>query len=117
MQNFYEDAKTEKPEKSKAGLTGWLKSKFLGKAQSISPVDTKFLEDLQDIKKIGRYEITGKLGRGSMGIVYQGRDPYIKRDVSIKVSRPAADVVGEVADHYRERFFLEESAAGLSNSG
>ncbi|MFC1892030.1 serine/threonine-protein kinase, partial [Thermodesulfobacteriota bacterium] len=94
------------------GLTRWLKVKFLGKAKKEGPVDTQFLADLVDTKTIGRYEVTGKLGQGSMGVVYQGKDPYINRNVSIKVSRPSADVVGEKADKYRERFFLEAQSAG-----
>ena len=47
-----------------------------------------------------------------MGVVYLGRDPYIKRNVGIKISRPAADVGKEKADKYRERFFIEAQSAG-----
>ena len=36
------------------------------------------------ITKAGRYQIVGELGRGSMGIVYQGFDPIIGRTVAIK---------------------------------
>ena len=38
-----------------------------------------------DFDKIGKYQVTGKLGQGSFGVVYQGRDDYLKRDVAIKV--------------------------------
>ena len=34
---------------------------------------------------IGRYEVIHELGRGGMAIVYLARDPYIKRQVAIKV--------------------------------
>jgi serine/threonine-protein kinase len=34
---------------------------------------------------IGRYDITGELGKGGMAIAYKARDPYMKRDVVIKV--------------------------------
>jgi len=95
------------------GLTGWLRTKVLGKDKELSPVDTQFLEDLSDLNTVGRYEIVGKLGQGSVGVVYQGTDPYIKRDVSIKIARPSRNVVGEKADRYRERFFLEAQSAGM----
>ncbi len=93
-------------------MAAWLKHKIKGKEKLDGPVDTKFLADLSGIKTVGRYEIMEKLGQGSMGVVYLGRDPYINRNVSIKVSRPAGKVVGKKADKYRERFFLEAQWAG-----
>jgi serine/threonine-protein kinase len=109
-----EREKTDQEEsKTKLGLTSWLKFKLLGKDdKQESPVDTQFLADLSDIKTVGRYEIMAKIGQGSMGVVYLGRDPYINRHVGIKISRPAADVTGEKADKYREQFFLEAQSAG-----
>jgi len=98
--------------RKKHGLTSWLKLKFLGKDREASPVDSQFLADLSDVTTVGRYEIIGKLGQGSMGVVFLGRDPYIDRHVAIKVSRPASDVKGEKADKYREKFFLEAQSAG-----
>ncbi len=77
-----------------------------------STVDSQFLADLSGIKTLGRYEILKKLGQGSMGVVYLGRDPYIKREVGIKVTRPGAHVKGEEADKYREKFFTEAQSAG-----
>ena len=37
-------------------------------------------------RKIGKYEIRGELGRGSCGVVYKGFDPFVQRDVAIKVA-------------------------------
>ena len=102
----------EEPGEKRLSITSWLKLKFLGSSKDASPVDTQFLTDLSDIKKIGRYEVLEKIGQGSMGVVFKGRDPYIKRDVSIKISRPAADVGSEKAERYRERFFVEAQSAG-----
>ncbi len=97
----------------KQGFTSWLKLRFLqrGKEEE-SPVDSHFLRELSELKEVGRYEIVGKLGQGSMGVVYLGKDPYIDRYVGIKISRPASGVVKEKADKYRERFFIEAQSAG-----
>jgi len=101
----------EEPKK-RLGLTSWLKLKLLGKEKEVSSVDQQFLDDLSDLRTVGRYEIVGKLGQGSMGVVYVGRDPYINRLVSIKISRPSRNVVGERAEKYREKFFVEAQSAG-----
>ena len=75
-------------------------------------MNTRFFTDLSDIRTVGRYEIIGRLGKGSMGVVYLGRDPYIDRKVGVKISQPSSNVLTEQADKYRERFFLEAQSAG-----
>jgi serine/threonine-protein kinase len=100
-------------EARKQGFTSWLKLRFLHKdKEEESPVDSDFLRDLSGLQKVGRYEIVGKLGQGSMGVVFLGKDPYINRHVGIKISRPAAGMVEEKANKYRERFFIEAQSAG-----
>jgi len=37
---------------------------------------------------IGRYQVIRELGRGGMGIVYEGTDPILDRPVAIKVLPP-----------------------------
>ena len=99
-------------ERSKLGITQWISAKFLRKEKARSPVDNRFLSDLHDLKKVGRYEIVEKIGQGSMGIVYKGLDPYIKRDVGIKISRPHSDASKESAEKYRQSFFTEAQRQG-----
>jgi serine/threonine-protein kinase len=104
--------RAEEPREGRHSLTSWLRVKLLGKKRASAPVDDGFLADLSEIEKVGRYEIIDKLGQGSMGMVYLGKDPYIRRHVAIKISRPSADLPGEEADRYRERFFTEAQSAG-----
>lgn len=66
----------------------------------------EFMSDLGESDTVGRYEILRKLGQGGTGVVYLGRDPYIKRNVAIKISQVASD-------RGRERFFIEAQSAGL----
>jgi len=63
------------------------------------------------ISHLGRYEITGELGRGAMGIVYRAYDPLIERTVAIKTInlQPLSDA--ERAE-YETRFYQEAKAAG-----
>jgi eukaryotic-like serine/threonine-protein kinase len=67
---------------------------------------------LQNIKTIGRYEILKKLGEGGSGAVFLGKDPYIERNVAIKVYRLPNDTDLEKIEAYKKRFFVEAQSAG-----
>ena len=45
------------------------------------------IQDLKGIDTVGRYKIARQLGKGGSGVVYLGVDPYIKRNVAIKMSK------------------------------
>ena len=41
------------------------------------------------IRSLGRYEVRGELGRGTMGVVYRGYDPVLDREIALKTVRRA----------------------------
>src|ERR1051326_6207431 len=67
-------------------------------------------------EKIGRYEITSRLGAGGMGEVYLANDTKLDRKVALKIL-PADDVESKavtVSDHVR-RFVQEAKSACALN--
>jgi len=66
-------------------------------------------------KKLGRYEIVRELGKGAMGVVYEGKDPNIGRRVAIKTARREVVEASGMADEMMERFLREAQAAGALN--
>jgi serine/threonine-protein kinase len=65
-------------------------------------------------QKLGKYEIRREVGRGAMGVVYEGWDPMIARRVALKaVRRETLDRAD--ADQMLERFRREAQAAGRLN--
>ncbi len=61
---------------------------------------------------LGRYEVEKELGKGAMGVVYQGRDPKIGRVVAIKTMALAQEFEPEELAEVKERFFREAETAG-----
>jgi len=66
------------------------------------------IQDLKGIDTVGRYKIARQLGKGGSGVVYLGVDPYIKRNVAIKMSKLTTD-------RERAHFFVEAQSAGRLN--
>jgi serine/threonine protein kinase len=64
--------------------------------------------------KLGKYEVVDCIGRGSMGVVYAGHDPYADRKVAIKVCSVAGDENDESQSSRiaRKLFFNEAHTAG-----
>jgi eukaryotic-like serine/threonine-protein kinase len=67
------------------------------------------------LRKLGRYDIIRVLGKGAMGIVYEGRDPNLDRRVAIKTVK-VENLAPEAAAEYEARFRTEaRSAARLQH--
>ena len=64
-------------------------------------------------QKLGRYRVSGELGRGAMGVVYRGEDESLGRPVAIKTVLMAFDT----EDHagYLARFRQEARATAALN--
>jgi hypothetical protein len=66
------------------------------------------------MNKLGRYQIRRTLGKGAMGIVYEGFDPLIERRVAIKTILPS-QLGGDESGNLLARFKREAQAAGRLN--
>jgi serine/threonine-protein kinase len=60
---------------------------------------------MAELERVGKYEISEKIGAGGFGVVYKAWDPYIKRWVALKMCA-ATD------EETRGRFFREAQLAG-----
>jgi serine/threonine-protein kinase len=64
-------------------------------------------------ERIGRYRILGEIGRGAMGVVYEGVDDLLERPVAIKTILVTPDLDDGVV--HEARFLQEAKAAGGLN--
>src|SRR5580704_1114589 len=56
--------------------------------------------------RIGKYEVLGELGTGSMGVLYRAHDPILDRDVALKTIAGSGGLDPEL----KERFYREARA-------
>jgi len=63
------------------------------------------------IQYFGRYKIIKEIGHGSMGIVYEAKDPLIDRIVAIKTIN-LQNLTPEEKKEYEARFYLEARSGG-----
>ncbi len=63
-------------------------------------------------RSIGRYVITGEVGRGGMGLVYEAWDPKIERRVAVKTIEPDLVPDPEEREEVIERFRREIKVVG-----
>ena len=71
---------------------------------------------MSELKSLGRYEIRGVLGKGAMGLVYDGHDPKLDRRVAIKTIL-TRKLDAEQARMIKVRFEREVKAVARLNHG
>jgi predicted Ser/Thr protein kinase len=64
--------------------------------------------------RLGKYEVRREVGRGGMGVVYEGYDPLISRRVALKTLKTEL-FSGTLAHEYLARLRREAQAAGRLN--
>lgn len=69
-------------------------------------------EQESGLRTIGKYQVLGPLGRGSMGLVYKARDPEIGRVVAIKTLRKILSSDPNDVEAAIRRFKFEARSAG-----
>mgnify|MGYP001206577349 FL=1 len=84
---------------------------ILGGAQS-HPGGSLALGGGAEKPMLGRYQVEKELGKGAMGVVYQGKDPKIGRVVAIKTMALSQEFEADELVEVKERFFREAETAG-----
>jgi eukaryotic-like serine/threonine-protein kinase len=69
---------------------------------------------MAELNSIGKFEVRREIGRGAMGVVYEGYDPSIKRVVALKTIR-SDQLAGSDPAAVIARFRREAQAAGRLN--
>jgi serine/threonine-protein kinase len=70
---------------------------------------------VEELKQLGRYDLVRVLGKGAMGIVYEGMDPKLHRKVAIKTILKGHMDDDEAAKEYSMRFMREAQAVARLN--
>jgi serine/threonine-protein kinase len=70
---------------------------------------------MTDLQQLGRYQLLRVLGRGAMGLVYEGVDPKLNRRVAIKVILTSRIDDPALRAEYSSRFIHEAQAVARLN--
>lgn len=63
------------------------------------------------ISSLGRYQVRGEIGRGTMGIVYRGYDPVLDREIALKTVELPSALDPERRKRFLARFLMEAKIA------
>jgi serine/threonine-protein kinase len=70
---------------------------------------------MAELSKLGRYQLRRILGRGAMGVVYEGFDPDLSRRVAVKTILKGDEFDAETQRAYAARFIQEAKAVARLN--
>ncbi len=70
---------------------------------------------MAELLRLGRYELRGVLGKGAMGVVYEGFDPSLNRPVAVKTILKSIVLDEETERAYSARFAREARAVARLN--
>jgi serine/threonine-protein kinase len=70
---------------------------------------------MTELTKLGRYQLKRVLGKGAMGVVYEGHDPTLNRHVAVKTILKSIAIDAETAAAYSARFVREAQAVARLN--
>ncbi len=96
-----------KPERAEAVLE-WMKRTH---SATVNPATGEFDSNVGP-KRLGRYVIDRRIGRGAMGAVYLAKDPRINRPVALKAIPIEKEFEDEELKEARLRFYREAESAG-----
>ena len=69
--------------------------------------------DTLEGQQLGKYRLVRKIGAGNMASVYLARDPFIDREVAIKIAHRRGDEPPGEARRHKQLFFNEAQTAGM----
>lgn len=70
---------------------------------------------MDDLRQLGRYQLQRVLGRGAMGVVYEGVDPKLNRQVAVKLILKSNINDPALEAEYSARFIREAQAVARLN--
>jgi eukaryotic-like serine/threonine-protein kinase len=84
----------------------------MGQQDSINIAGNASSARLKIPRTLGRITLMNLLGRGGMGVVLKGWDPFIERFVAVKIPLPSKSEAARFSGMFSKEFFREAQTAG-----